>query len=399
MMSHEIRTPLNCVVAMASLLEGTELDTEQLESVQMIISSGHLLACVVNDVLDFSSLQSGNLPIVISPTSLSDTINTVVKAMEVKARSRSIQISTHLDSSLPETMLADGSRLQQILYNLLGNAVKFSKVKGDIDFNISAYEGNIRFAVKDYGRGIKQDDLAKIFEPFNQGSEGIMKVYGGTGLGLAITLKLVEAMGGTIHAASEYSRWSEFVVLMPIHNNDEGLTEQAKSVAASHPDNARRPLIRQDEEVTTSIASKEKATVALGNIRVLVADDNVVNQKILQRMMQRLGVGHIAIASNGLESVDLESKQTFDLVLMDMQMPVMDGIEATTHILGRTRLEGELPPKIVFVTAHASDNYRQQAMDAGGSGFVCKPFNLQKIQDLFQLPVLQPSNQISRFQL
>jgi CheY-like chemotaxis protein len=130
-------------------------------------------------------------------------------------------------------------------------------------------------------------------------------------------------------------------------------------------------------------AVKEETVVPAGNARVLVADDNIVNQKILHRMLHRIGVGKIDIASNGLEAIELESRQTYEMVLMDIQMPVMDGIEATKRIIARVRHEGEVTPKVIFVTAHALDVFRQQAMDAGGSGFISKPFNFQQIQDLF----------------
>lgn len=399
MASHEIRTPLNCIVAMSSLLldEGNVLPEHQRETVRMITSSGDLLAGVVNDVLDFASLESGKVDIALEPTNLQDTINVVIQAMEIKGRPRGQTIRCdQIDFSvLPRVIETDAMRLQQVLFNLIGNSIKFSKDGGIVDLFIEICDDDegdvcfIEFRVKDYGRGIAPKNLAKIFKPFEQGCKETQKMYGGTGLGLAIAQRLVKGMNGSMSADSVLGQWTEVVVTLP--QNRDSLVKNSVLVVDKH-DVTKPPGDHVPAEQVAHLASNSKeerflqkgtASKALCDARVLVADDNLVNQKILRRVLQRLGLQHIDVVSNGQEAVDKEKANTYDCVLMDVQMPVLDGIETTRAILARERCAKA--PSIVFVTAHALETFRQDAVAAGGCDFISKPFNLQKIKAVFDV--------------
>lgn len=647
-MSHEIRTPLNCIVGMSSLLlkdsEGPDMDPMHADSIRMINTSGELLRAVVDDVLDYAKLESGSFAVDIKETKLQDALDSVVHSISQRVDDKNIRLRTNYSANLPEFLETDSRRLQQVLFNLLGNAGKFSKIGGVIDLKVSlvggdaAAKGNedaprhrdlIRFSVKDYGKGIDTKDFETIFEPFSQASKETQNVYGGTGLGLSITSKLVHRLGGTISVDSELGRYAEFTVDLPMngkrvdaqsirkrfantaivvvepnmkrdysftehlvtdepevfgpdvakvfdlnvircnsleeafnkistetdaikeqhfailvhetlyhprsfqklaqllnHSNftlmthgpnyavertkgshfksltgifpanlldsiathvetlkgkkydpsqsdvtinpkhvgdqsgrhlftalsDEGGTggglfaslerpvsadstppatrhfsstrslfaaidcstqEDAPSVQSttggtggslfgqidtsignnskattSNPTHVPSSLQRPGpamptqsstdlKTVKSSTSSARKSLVMKRNLKVLYAEDNIVNQKVLSRVLNRAGITDITVVDNGQKAVDIARTTDFDCIFMDVQMPVLGGLEACEQIVGR-----DPTAKVIFVTAHALDEFKAKAKSVGGTSFISKPFRASDIDDV-----------------
>jgi signal transduction histidine kinase/CheY-like chemotaxis protein len=560
----------------------------------MIVSSSDLLLTVVNDVLDYSKLESGNVEIEVRRSSLQETLDATVHALEIKGQSKNLIIKTFYDTMIPEYIHMDSRRLRQILYNLLGNAIKFSKDGGTVQLEVSVCSEQIptlaeeakveeagyletvtiheapkmvpnphtgelvdaseissrcpfskssarpmptpsprpcpaltddeekddpqssshgvtksggsskcpcrqssvgtavvaesrpkvlRFQVKDYGPGIKEEDLERIFRPFHQASASTERIYGGTGLGLAITSKLVSGLGGSISVDSEEGKWAKFTVEFPlvdacadahhiskklknaticlvgsveprvddqfdlvcrryevdtlkfqtmcemdshgkfgngrhyiclVHEDEfqsesyEHLATKAKSVlltfgpkfSVKEAKGHYRSLLQvipsvwmqsmichlessmKTSQMAASDVPSPVAPKSYTDVKVLIAEDNLINQKVLVRMLTKLGVTKVDVVDNGQKAVDQEASEEYDIVLMDMQMPVMDGIDACRLIVKR---RGALSvPKVVFVTAHVEDSFKLDAARAGGSGFLSKPFNIKGVEKVIQ---------------
>jgi signal transduction histidine kinase/ActR/RegA family two-component response regulator len=406
-MSHEIRTPLNCIVGMSSLLLGSGLSAVHEESAQMISQSGELLAAIVDDVLDYSKLESGIFDVDIQQTNLQLILATVVYSIGIRGRERNVEVRSLFDENLPNMVETDSRRLQQVLYNLLGNAIKFSKEGGTVDLKVSmchksdnaSFGTVLRLAVKDNGKGIAKDDMQKIFEPFNQGSKETERLYGGTGLGLAITSKLVKALGGTVSVDSAVGEWTEFVVDLPCQEPAVGMEVASSSAALSvlvgpqENEPADSSVGTAVTEAFTGIAPTvrpstpsllpDKLLVKGGlyeKIKVLIAEDNLINQKVLHRMLTRLGLKHVDIVDNGRKAVDLCAVKEFDIVFMDLEMPVMDGLEATRLIVQGRQAENGIGPWIAFLTATASSEAK--CREAGGDSFITKPIKIGQVESL-----------------
>lgn len=648
-MSHEIRTPLNCIVGMSSLLledsEGPGMDPMHADSIRMINTSGELLKAVVDDVLDYAKLESGGFAVDIQETNLQDSLDSVVHSISQRVDEKKIRLRTHYSAKLPRVLETDSRRLQQVLFNLLGNAGKFSNVGSVIDLNVSLIEARkstndnesstvdlIRFSVKDYGKGIDKKDFETIFEPFSQASKETQNVYGGTGLGLSITSKLVHRLGGTISVDSKIDQYAEFTVNLPmkgkhvdvqsiktrlaettmvvvepnvqhdytftkypvaeeplvfstdvqdlfclsvircnsledaytaISNTTDAVrkhhfallihetlyqprsfqklakllnytnftlmthgpkytvqrtkgshfksltgifpgtlletianhieTQKEKKFAPPSTDDMPTPEVVGEEstrnlffgltnetrttsgglfaslgrsegsgstasattplssnietkslfsgvdssasedvlpdhvtpgmttgslftklgeaisveptqptptnpavtttqrpraasslkttsatsETSAAATSDMKPSIDRGSLKVLYAEDNIVNQKVLSRVLNRAGITDITVVENGQKAVDIAQTTHFDCIFMDVQMPVMDGLEACERIVARD-------PKaiVIFVTAHALDEFKAKAESVGGTSFISKPFRVSDIDNV-----------------
>jgi signal transduction histidine kinase/ActR/RegA family two-component response regulator len=358
-MSHEVRTPMNGVLGTVDLLSDTPLDTAQREYVAMIRSSGHSLLRVINDVLDFSKMEAGRMDLRPEQVSPRELVDGVVDLLAVEAQRKHLSLRGTVAPDVPPSIVADGERLRQVLVNLAGNAVKFTD-RGEVAVSIERVVGvasgtgdttRLRFEVRDTGIGIAPEHLASIFGAFSQADGSISRRFGGTGLGLAISNRLVAMMGGgRIEVTSGTGVGSRF------------------SFEIDVPIGADRPSERDTPDGSPSQAPAERAAVVL---RVLLVEDNAVNRLVAERMLQKAG-HRVTCAENGQVAVERLAAEAFDAVLMDVQMPVMDGYEATAAIRTREATgTGHVP--IIAMTAHAMSGDRERCLEAGMDGYVTKP--------------------------
>lgn len=373
--SHEIRTPLHGILGHSELLLGTELSQAQRHSVGLVRASAQALTAILNDVLDFSKIEAGRLSLVSEPFDLRQCLRDAIALFEAVARDKGLQLCLDLPPAVPRAVKGDGARLRQVLLNLLGNALKFTE-RGEVAIRlevVASQEGGdglpaaaargvpspmggpgevaLRISVTDTGIGIPADRLHLLFQPFQQLDGSMSRQHGGTGLGLAISHRLVELMGGKIVVQSRPGHGScfSFALRWPV---------------AELAGDAGRPDLLLDE----SFARHRP-------LGILLVEDNPVNQMVALQMLQRLGYT-AALAADGFEAVDAQTAGLPDVVLMDVQMPGLDGVEATRRI--RQGLSA-VRPCIFAVTANASESDRRQYLDAGMDGHLSKPFSLGEL--------------------
>ncbi len=346
-MSHEVRTPLNGVIGVADLLENSNINEQQREYVTLIRESGTHLLRIIDDVLDFSRIEAGKIPLAEAPFSLHDLVRQVTGLLRSHLPAR-VTLEVDIGDEVPVTILGDHIRYAQIITNLLNNALKLTP-EGEIMLDIDVTDREeLVIRVRDTGIGIDPARLEAIYQPFAAQENAIAHAHGGTGLGLAITRRLVELMQGDITAHSTPGQGTEFIVHLPL----------------------RRSLTKPSSAGNAPLARAQK------NLRVLVVEDNPVNQMVTQRMLESLGHS-VAVAGDGREGVAALRQGHFDLVLMDLQMPHMSGIDAALEM----RRSG-FDAKIVALSANALPEHRQAADEAGMNGFLAKPARLSDLEQL-----------------
>lgn len=359
--SHEIRTPISAVLGMVGLLKDTRMTKKQTELASMLDQSARSLLTVINDILDFSKIEAGMLSVQAVDFSIPDIVNETIRVLSPSAVDKGIQLTASFEGAIPNTVQGDPNRLKQVLLNLIGNAIKFTSA-GAVSVRVVSEPGPadspamIGFYVKDTGIGIPEDVRGRLFQPFSQADGTTTRKYGGTGLGLSISKRLVDLMGGRIDFRSESGVGSEFWFVLPFEVSETRIAAEAPLDAAP---------------VSTGVFGRRK---------ILVAEDSPVLQRIVLHQLKGLNC-EVVVASTGLEAVEAVRQSDFDLILMDWQMPALDGIQATQEI---RLLENGATVPIVAMTANAMEGDRNACLDAGMNDYISKPFSLQQLSEMIE---------------
>jgi PAS domain S-box-containing protein len=350
--SHELRTPMNAILGFVEILLQSNINAEQRVQLLAVLTAGENLTAVINDILDLAKIESGKIDFENRPFQLRDTCKSVKLLLDQRAQGKGILFEWSCDPKIPQYILGDGLRLSQILINLVGNAVKFTQ-NGFVRFTFICEGENensmiLKCQVEDSGIGIESEKLQEIFEPFTQASKDATRKYGGTGLGLSIARDLIELQGGQISVQSTLGKGSTFEFILPV--NKVGLD------AVLEVENALQPVTFSND------------------LKILLAEDHPLNQQLAQKLILDFGFS-LTIVNNGVEAIDVLEVQHFDVILMDLQMPTMDGYEATKLI--RTELKLQTP--IIALTAHSANGEKERCLALGMNDYLSKPFRAQEL--------------------
>ena len=377
-MSHEVRTPLNGIVGMLQLLQTEFVDGEHLEYIQLAVKSSQRLARLLSDILDLSRVEAGKMPINCEKFEFSQVRDAVFELLRFAPGKSEINFSFTISDDVPPVLLGDEGKVRQVLFNLVGNALKFAG-KGDVSVDVFSLNSrrsdtvNVVFSVRDAGPGIPDEEMSKIFEPFAQVEKSYIRKHQGAGLGLSIVRRLVSVMGGTVCVDSEVGHGSIFYVMIPF--------KKVESI------NEKKNTHRQMETEDVYLPS-----------RILCAEDDAVTRMVMKIVLEKSGY-NVTLAMDGRDALDKLASQKFDLILMDIQMPEMDGIEATRHIRIQDRFGANQHIPVIAVTAYAMAGDKEKFLAAGMDDYISKPVDSNDLLDIvgknihgrhvdYELPVL-----------
>ena len=384
--SHEIRTPLNGIIGFTEMMGDTETSKEQDDYLSTIKSSSEALMSLINDVLDFSKVESGNLTLESRDFAILPTIRDLSSMFFSRAAEKGLSLQINVDEDVPRKVRGDETRLRQILINLLSNAIKFTE-RGEVALHVCTHgffaegrEVELEFEIRDTGIGMSREQIGQLFKPFSQGDSSTTRKYGGTGLGLAICKRLSEAMGGKVWATSLPGEGSSFFSRVRF---EVVSTKETDSPEGSPEDLKEKQAFKSQKQTRDSLPADQLP------LKIAVAEDNRANQRVIMIMLRRLG-WKADFAENGHELIELIEGKEYDLIFMDLQMPKMDGLEATRRIRGGEAGDVNLDTKIVALTANALSGDEARCLEQGMDGYLSKPLKLVTLKhcilSLFETP-------------